>query len=452
MGISARAGHRCCSSLLSDYHSFDRSFVLVLAFSSLPFVCLFLVSFLICFVVSSPVVSSPVVSPPVAVPPPPSPFPQEEQYAPLMVRALEKAGSAVPPELSALVEGFKEKVARGEARYASGGFEGKGFTFEATELSEQQRNASLQKRAYEVEQGLTEEGGGEEDEEGLGQGQGPGQGQGQGLSQGGLKGPGAGAGVGAGRALSSLPPTATVLDKARAVANSMCMAKGLPVAVVVAVSADTASVSGTGIATGTAGAASTGATAGTSAAPAPGAPGAPSQAQSTTTSLSTLLTPLGHVLGSEVGVSADGRLDLRAALMRAKAAAAEIVRQGRGAENLPVGGASTVGAMGALGHCSEEFDINDYPVQARRKVTNKNTLDDVSEQCGVAIIARGSYQPPGKKLEEGERRLFLLIQGLSEMQVRQARLELQRMLDEETLKGGGTGHPGQAVAGRYSVL
>ena len=38
-------------------------------------------------------------------------------------------------------------------------------------------------------------------------------------------------------------------------------------------------------------------------------------------------------------------------------------------------------------------------------------MDDVCEQTGVAIIARGSYQPPNKKLEEGERRLYLLIEG-----------------------------------------
>lgn len=44
-------------------------------------------------------------------------------------------------------------------------------------------------------------------------------------------------------------------------------------------------------------------------------------------------------------------------------------------------------------------------------MTNKQTMDDVCEQTGVAIIARGSYQPPNKKLEEGERRLYLLIEG-----------------------------------------
>jgi hypothetical protein len=61
-------------------------------------------------------------------------------------------------------------------------------------------------------------------------------------------------------------------------------------------------------------------------------------------------------------------------------------------------------------HFSEELDINDYPPQARRKVTNKNNLDEITDQTSVAIISRGSYQLPGKKLEPGERRLYLLLE------------------------------------------
>ena len=97
----------------------------------------------------------------------------EEQYAPLMAKALEKAGSTLPAELVQMVAEFKEKVSRGEAKYRSStgqGFEGKGFTFDASEMTEQQKNASLQKRAYEVEQGLVDDSaaaeGGENEDEG----------------------------------------------------------------------------------------------------------------------------------------------------------------------------------------------------------------------------------------------------------------------------------------------
>ena len=83
-------------------------------------------------------------------------------------------------------------------------------------------------------------------------------------------------------------------------------------------------------------------------------------------------------------------------------------------------------------------------------MTHKNALDDISEQTGVAIIARGSYIPPGKKLEIGERRLYLLLEGNTDLQVRQAKLEILRMLDEETLRLGASGNA--SSFGRYAVL
>jgi ATP-dependent RNA helicase DDX46/PRP5 len=77
-------------------------------------------------------------------------------------------------------------------------------------------------------------------------------------------------------------------------------------------------------------------------------------------------------------------------------------------------------------------------------------LDDITETTGVAIISRGSFVPPGKKLEPGERKLYLLIEGSDEMQVRQARNEIVRLLEEETLKLGASA--GGGSFGRYSVI
>lgn len=79
---------------------------------------------------------------------------QEEEYAVDLVKALESAKQTVPPELVALADGFKEKVKRGEARYHGSGFKGKGFTFDETERNETQRVADLQKRQYEIDQGI----------------------------------------------------------------------------------------------------------------------------------------------------------------------------------------------------------------------------------------------------------------------------------------------------------
>jgi ATP-dependent RNA helicase DDX46/PRP5 len=77
-------------------------------------------------------------------------------------------------------------------------------------------------------------------------------------------------------------------------------------------------------------------------------------------------------------------------------------------------------------------------------------IDEVIDQTGVNIICRGTYIPPGRKLELGERRLYLLIEGDSEISVKQARLELQRILDDETIRLGASG--ALASLGRYSVI
>ena len=64
------------------------------------------------------------------------------------------------------------------------------------------------------------------------------------------------------------------------------------------------------------------------------------------------------------------------------------------------------------------------------------------------------YIAPGKKPDpaNGEERLHLLVEGPTEMQVKQARLELQRLLDEETLRLSASTHSSSAAVGRYAVL
>jgi ATP-dependent RNA helicase DDX46/PRP5 len=76
-------------------------------------------------------------------------------------------------------------------------------------------------------------------------------------------------------------------------------------------------------------------------------------------------------------------------------------------------------------------------------------MDDITERAGVTVISRGSFVPPGRKLELGERKLFLLIEGPNEMSVKFAKMEIQRALEEETLKIGASATTGSF--GRYSV-
>ena len=75
-------------------------------------------------------------------------------------------------------------------------------------------------------------------------------------------------------------------------------------------------------------------------------------------------------------------------------------------------------------------------------------MDEIMDRAAVTIISRGSYVPPGKKPELGERKLYLLIEGSTDMAVKFAKMELQRQLEEETLKLGVSASAG---FGRYSV-
>lgn len=52
-------------------------------------------------------------------------------------------------------------------------------------------------------------------------------------------------------------------------------------------------------------------------------------------------------------------------------------------------------------HFEEELEINDYPQQARWKVTHRETMNAVNELTGCAVISRGQYFPPGKEPEPG---------------------------------------------------
>ncbi|KAJ1907975.1 pre-mRNA processing RNA-helicase [Coemansia sp. IMI 209127] len=134
-------------------------------------------------------------------------------------------------------------------------------------------------------------------------------------------------------------------------------------------------------------------------------------------------------------------------------AAAAAAAAGDSASGAHSGSAATAATaaipVGAFG-C--ELDINDYPQTARWKATNRDTLTQIIEQTGVAITTRGIFVPAGKPAPEGERKLYLSIEGDSERAVERAKTEIKRILTEATVQimeqdaraGGGSG--------RYSVV
>lgn len=101
-------------------------------------------------------------------------------------------------------------------------------------------------------------------------------------------------------------------------------------------------------------------------------------------------------------------------------------------------------------HYEAELEINDFPQNARWKVTHKETLGPISEWTGAAITTRGQYYPPGKVPGPGERKLYLFIEGPTEQSVKRAKAELKRVLEDITAQA--VSLPGAAQPGRYSVL
>lgn len=80
--------------------------------------------------------------------------PHEEQFAPILVKALKQAEQEIPEDLQKLADTFRAKIDSGQAKWASYGYGGSGFKFDHTEKNEAQKLADMQRKAYEIEHGL----------------------------------------------------------------------------------------------------------------------------------------------------------------------------------------------------------------------------------------------------------------------------------------------------------
>ncbi|KAJ3127505.1 pre-mRNA processing RNA-helicase [Nowakowskiella sp. JEL0407] len=79
------------------------------------------------------------------------------------------------------------------------------------------------------------------------------------------------------------------------------------------------------------------------------------------------------------------------------------------------------------------LEINDFPQKARWRVTNKEQIVTITEMTGAAITTRGSYFPPGKIPQGNERKLYLVIEGDSQISIDKAKNEIKRILTEATV-------------------
>ncbi|OQR70356.1 putative ATP-dependent RNA helicase DDX46-like [Tropilaelaps mercedesae] len=99
----------------------------------------------------------------------------------------------------------------------------------------------------------------------------------------------------------------------------------------------------------------------------------------------------------------------------------------------------------------EELEINDFPQQARWKVTSKEAIAQIAEYSEAGLTVRGTYFPPGREPPDGERKLFIAIESHDELSVQKAKSEIVRLIKEELVKLQHSSYQ-PMNRGRYKVL
>lgn len=92
---------------------------------------------------------------------------------------------------------------------------------------------------------------------------------------------------------------------------------------------------------------------------------------------------------------------------------------------------------------SAELEINDYPLQARQKVIQKDYLGMIHDLTNCTISLRGTYFEPNKKVPLGQRKLYLHIESDNKYNVTSAFREIKRVLEETALQTLNVGHVGK---------
>ena len=97
------------------------------------------------------------------------------------------------------------------------------------------------------------------------------------------------------------------------------------------------------------------------------------------------------------------------------------------------------------------LEINDFPQKARWAVTNRTNVAKILEATGTSITTKGNYYAPGKDPPAGaDPKLYILIEGDTEVVVGNALSELTRLLREGTIAAADAESRAPA-SGRYTI-
>ncbi|KAI9794679.1 MAG: pre-mRNA processing RNA-helicase [Piccolia ochrophora] len=98
------------------------------------------------------------------------------------------------------------------------------------------------------------------------------------------------------------------------------------------------------------------------------------------------------------------------------------------------------------------LEINDFPQKARWAVTNRTNVAKILEATGTSITTKGNFYPNAKEPQVGEQpKLYILVEGDTEVVVTNAMRELMRLLKEGTAAAVDSESRAPA-SGRYNVV
>ncbi|KAI7248173.1 hypothetical protein KC343_g6290, partial [Hortaea werneckii] len=98
------------------------------------------------------------------------------------------------------------------------------------------------------------------------------------------------------------------------------------------------------------------------------------------------------------------------------------------------------------------LEINDFPQKARWGVTNRTNVAKILEATGTSITNKGTFYAKGQEPEPGQQpKLYILVEGDTEVMVENAMRELTRLLKEGTVAALESEARAPA-SGRYSVV
>ncbi|KAJ2907024.1 hypothetical protein MKZ38_008592 [Zalerion maritima] len=97
------------------------------------------------------------------------------------------------------------------------------------------------------------------------------------------------------------------------------------------------------------------------------------------------------------------------------------------------------------------LEINDFPQKARWAVTNRTNVAKILEATGTSITTKGTFYAAGKEPGPGQdAKLYILVEGDTELVVANAMAELQRLLTQGTIAAAEM-ESRAPISGRYTI-